>query len=72
MWEAIEKKLNLDREQTKASWKTLNDYGNMSSATFLFVLTLLLRQKKRDEWTAGVSFGPGLSAEGILLRIPKC
>ena len=70
--QAIEKKLNLDREQTKASWKTLNDYGNMSSATFLFVLTLLLRQKKRHEWTAGVSFGPGLSAEGILLRIPKC
>lgn len=69
--QAIEKKLNLNRDQTEASWKTLNDYGNMSSATFLFVLDLLSRQEKRHEWTAGVSFGPGLSAEGILLGKPK-
>jgi len=70
--QAIEKRLKLHPDQTKASWKTLNDYGNMSSATFLFVLELLSHQTKRQEWTAGVSFGPGLSAEGILLRRPKC
>jgi predicted naringenin-chalcone synthase len=70
--QAIEKRLNLDPDQTKASWKILNDYGNMSSASFLFVLDLLSRQIKRHEWTAGVGFGPGLSAEGILMRKSKC
>ena len=30
------------------------------------------RQTVRQEWTAGVGFGPGLSAEGILMRKPKC
>lgn len=70
--QAIEKRLNLDPYQTKASWQVLNDYGNMSSATFLFVLDLLSRQTVRQEWTAGVGFGPGLSAEGILMRKPKC
>ncbi len=70
--QAIEKNLKLHPDQTKASWKTLNDYGNMSSATFLFVLDLLSRQPKLQTWTAGVGFGPGLSAEGILLRNTKC
>lgn len=69
--QAIEKNLKLDPKQTIASWNTLNEYGNMSSATFLFVLDLLSRQEKRREWTAGVGFGPGLSAEGILLRCRK-
>lgn len=70
--QAIEKRLNLEPHQTKASWKILNDYGNMSSTTFLFVLDLISRQTIRHEWTAGVGFGPGLSAEGILMRKPKC
>ena len=70
--QAVEKSLQLDAQQTKASWKTLKDYGNMSSATFLFVLEALARQKTRQEWTAGLGFGPGLSAEGILLREAIC
>ena len=66
--QAIEKALKLKPEQTLASWKTLREYGNMSSATFLFVLDQLSRQAKRHPWAAGLGFGPGLSAEGILLR----
>ena len=66
--QAIEKSLNLQSDQTRASWETLRNYGNMSSATFLFVLEQLSRQKNLRPWTAGLGFGPGLSAEGILLR----
>lgn len=66
--QAVEKALALQPDQTEASWQTLRDFGNMSSATFLFVLENLSRQQKRRPWTAGLGFGPGLSAEGILLR----
>lgn len=66
--QAVEKSLQLQPNQTQSSWKTLGNYGNMSSATFLFVLEDLLRQPNRRAWTAGVGFGPGLSAEGILLK----
>lgn len=66
--QAVEKSLQLQPEQTQSSWKVLSNYGNMSSATFLFVLEELLKQKTQHPWTAGVGFGPGLSAEGILLK----
>lgn len=66
--QAIERALQLNEEQTKAAWETLWHYGNMSSATFLFVLERLWQQKTDKQWTAGLGFGPGLSMEGILLR----
>lgn len=66
--QALERALNLKESQTKASWEILWDYGNMSSATFLFVLERLLQQKNDKKWAAGIGFGPGLSMEGILLR----
>lgn len=65
--QSIEKALNLQEGLTKASWDTLANYGNMSSATFLFVLHRLLEQKSSNKWTVGLGFGPGLSVEGILL-----
>lgn len=65
--QTVEKKLSLSKEQTKASWNTLEQFGNMSSSTLLFVLQELLKGK-RSEWTAGVGFGPGLSIEGFLFR----
>lgn len=69
--QAIERALKLEEGLTKASWDTLADYGNMSSATFLFVLKRLLEQKSSKKWTIGIGFGPGLSVEGILLRRPS-
>jgi predicted naringenin-chalcone synthase len=66
--QAAERALQLTEEQTRAAWQTLWDYGNMSSATFLFVLKQLLHQNTSKQWAAGVGFGPGLSMEGILLR----
>jgi predicted naringenin-chalcone synthase len=64
----IEKKLGLNPSQTKASWNTLENYGNMSSATFPFVLENLLTQPQRQPWAVGLGFGPGLSIEGVLLK----
>lgn len=70
--QAVERALQLTEEQTKAAWETLWHYGNMSSATFLFVLERLWQQKTSKLWTAGLGFGPGLSMEGILLRKMHC
>jgi predicted naringenin-chalcone synthase len=64
----LEKALELNPTLTQASWNVLGRYGNMSSATFLFVLKELLERKSSKEWTVGIAFGPGLSVEGILLR----
>lgn len=68
--QSIERALELKPDQTNSSWETLSNYGNMSSATFLFVLDHLASQSTNRAWTAGLGFGPGLSAESILLRRP--
>lgn len=66
--QAVQKEMALSPLQTEASWHTLANYGNMSSATFLFVLDRLLARKSPKEWSIGLGFGPGLSMEGLLLR----
>ena len=74
--EDIEQVMGLSSEQTVSSWNVLKNYGNMSSATFLFVLHDLLQRsqsnKLKDEYhkkyTIGLGFGPGLSCESVLLK----
>ena len=68
----IEEALALRPEQTRASRETLRDYGNMSSATVLFVLKRLLDDPERTPARICVmAFGPGLTVEtGILRLIP--
>jgi predicted naringenin-chalcone synthase len=66
--QAIERAFKLNETHTHASWNTLANYGNMSSATFLFVLDHLSKQVQQAPWSIGLAFGPGLSVEGILLR----
>lgn len=65
--QAVERALSIGKEQTQASWDVLANYGNMSSATFLFILEKLLVQKDRSQHVIGLAFGPGLSMEGMLL-----
>lgn len=67
---AVESKLSLQKEQTRASWNILRQYGNMSSATFLFVLKEVYENRTDNPWTVGIGFGPGLAMEGILLKKP--
>ncbi|WP_108869143.1 type III polyketide synthase [Aquimarina aquimarini] len=53
-------------EDTKA---VLKEYGNMSSATVLYVLERFMRQKPSSGETGlMLSFGPGFSAQRILLE----
>lgn len=66
--QAIEKAMKLEPDHTKSAWDTLDQYGNMSSSTFIFVLENLLQRQSKRDWTLGIGFGPGLSMEGILLK----
>lgn len=66
--ESVQKGLNLADGKMNASWNVLQHYGNLSSATFLFVLSDLLSHTNRSTHTVGLGFGPGLSIEGLLLK----
>lgn len=59
--EMIEQVLGLTREQMEHSWSVLRDYGNMSSATVLFVLQRALRAGARGPHLLA-ALGPGFSA----------
>jgi alkylresorcinol/alkylpyrone synthase len=68
--EYLEQELGLRREQTEPSWTVLRDYGNLSSAAILFVLDewLTKRALPSGQYGLAAGFGPGLSAELLLLR----
>lgn len=66
-----EKSLNLAPEQIAASRAVLRDFGNMSSATILFVLRELLTTVTAPKTVTAMAFGPGLTIEcGLLETIP--
>jgi predicted naringenin-chalcone synthase len=58
--EAIEHSMELRKEDLSASYQVLKDYGNMSSATILFVLKEMMERKLGGNIFA---FGPGLTVE---------
>jgi alkylresorcinol/alkylpyrone synthase len=62
--------LALTPAQTAASRAVLRHYGNMSSATIVFVLEETLRTATPvpGEWGVLIGLGPGFAAEGALLR----
>jgi predicted naringenin-chalcone synthase len=69
--EALGNCLSLSKEDMAASYKVLKQYGNMSSATLLFVLkemwdTLLTRKKTA---VFGAAFGPGLTMESVIMKV---
>ncbi len=63
------KLLDLSEEDVAASRAVLRRYGNMSSATVVFVLEELLRraQPVPGDWGVMIALGPGFAAEGALL-----
>ncbi|MFF0944927.1 type III polyketide synthase [Kocuria sp. CPCC 205300] len=65
----VEGKLALRPEQLVPSRETLRDYGNMSSATVLFVLKHILDgpSAASGERICGMAFGPGLTVESALM-----
>ena len=70
--EAIESALNLTKTDNKYAYETLNNYGNMSSATVLFVLKNLMGQLTEADINKNVlscAFGPGLTLESMILEV---
>lgn len=66
----MEAELDLCRCKTEPSWNILSEYGNLSSASVLVVLDewLTKRQVAPGDYGLMAAFGPGFSAEMLLLR----
>ncbi|MDR3476883.1 MAG: type III polyketide synthase [Gammaproteobacteria bacterium] len=68
--QACETALDITMEDNRYSYQVLRDYGNMSSATVLFVLKAMLddiQQKDHGKKIFSCAFGPGLTLESMLL-----
>ncbi|WP_019180352.1 type III polyketide synthase [Microbacterium yannicii] len=65
----VETGLELDPAALERSRGVLRDYGNMSSATILFILRELLHDDTLADGArvAGLAFGPGLTVESALM-----
>jgi len=66
--EAIEKSISLPAEKLNYSYEVLNDYGNMSSPTILFVLQKIFTElqdqsEPKSPNIFAAAFGPGLTME---------
>lgn len=67
--DAVEEGLELHPDKLAASRSILRDFGNMSSATVMFVLERLMRSSQPGQRGCGMSFGPGLTAETMKFRV---
>ena len=67
----IEKKFQLENDQTESTWKIYKNNGYMSSATIIFILEDIAKLKKEGKVSRkevlSLAFGPGLSIEGVSL-----
>ncbi|HJY23014.1 MAG TPA: type III polyketide synthase [Hanamia sp.] len=68
---SIEKSAGISAENLHNSYRVLNDYGNMSSPTILFVLKEIMDSLKTKKEIPinifGAAFGPGLTMETFIL-----
>lgn len=68
----VEAKLELSAKQLLPARETLRDFGNMSSATVMFVLKNILNQQaaQAEESICAMAFGPGLTVEtGLFTKV---
>ena len=61
--DAVESGLELPTDALADSREVLSSFGNMSSATVMFVLQQMLRRAQPGQRGCAMSFGPGLTAE---------
>ena len=66
--DAVERAFALPPAALAASREVLRRYGNMSSATVMFVIEKLMRAGARGRKGCAMAFGPGLIAETMLFR----
>src|SRR5471032_1716100 len=67
--DAVEQAFALAPTALSASRSVLNDYGNMSSGTVMFVLDRIMRAAGAGQRGCAMSFGPGLVAETMMFRM---
>ncbi|KAA0960551.1 type III polyketide synthase [Microbacterium sp. ANT_H45B] len=66
----VQERLGLSDVQMHPARETLREYGNMSSATILFVIRRILDEGAVDgSRIAAMAFGPGLTAESALMTV---
>ena len=66
--DAVEKGLELPAEAMGSSRDVLARFGNMSSATVMFVLQKIMQQAQAGQRGCAMSFGPGVTAETMLFH----
>jgi len=68
--EELEQRLGLSRDQTRISWDVLRDYGNLSSATVMFLLHRFAIEcaPEPGDWGLLMAVGPGFACEMVLLK----
>jgi alkylresorcinol/alkylpyrone synthase len=68
----MEAELELSRTDTQFSWDVLRRFGNLSSASVLFILQEWMSKREMPSGSYGLlmAFGPGFTAEMILLQWP--
>ena len=66
--DAVERGLALPPNALNCSREVLDRYGNMSSATVMFVLERLLAEAQPGQQGCAMAFGPGLTAETMLFH----
>ena len=71
MLDAVEAAFGLPPAALEASRRILRKFGNMSSATVLFVLKAFLEGSGRGAKGCAMAFGPGLTAETMLFRTAR-
>jgi predicted naringenin-chalcone synthase len=67
--DAVEKGLELPVDALAASREVLSCFGNMSSATVMFVLQRMMQQAQPGQRGCAMSFGPGLTAETMRFHV---
>ena len=66
--DSVEKGLALPTDALSCSRDVLARYGNMSSATVMFVLQQIMQRAQAGQQGCAMSFGPGLTAETMLFH----
>ena len=66
--DAVEQALELRTDALALSRDILARFGNMSSATVMFVLEQVLKHAQKGQTGCAMSFGPGITAETMLFH----
>lgn len=67
--DSVQKSLSLPEDALAISRSVLRDFGNMSSATILFVLQRMMVSPNQNTVVCAMAFGPGLTVETAVLEM---